>query len=98
VANLSFELRDPDAAHVEAVRLAVRKAQAEAQAMAEAAGQRLGVPLQMTSGGYAIPRYSRAMDMAAETMQAVAAPTPIEAGMLTIMANVNITYRLESVR
>ena len=95
VHNLSFELRDPDAAHRDALRLAVAKAQAEAQVMAEAAGQRLGPPLQMSSGGYAIPRYAR--DMAGEVMMAQApAPTPIEGGTLTIMANVSITYRLES--
>ena len=95
VHNLSFELRDPDAAHREALRLAVAKAQAEAQVMAEAAGQRLGPPLQMSSGGYAVPRYAR--DMAGEVAMAQApVPTPIEGGMLTIMASVSITYRLES--
>jgi uncharacterized protein YggE len=97
VANLTFELRDPDSAHIEALRAAVRKAQTEAQAMAEAAGQRLGPPLQMSSGGYAIPRYAR--DMAAEGIamaQAAPPPTPVEPGMLTIMASVSITYRLES--
>jgi uncharacterized protein len=96
VAHLTFELRDPDSAHVEALRVAVRKAQTEAQAMAEAAGQRLGPPLQMSSGGYAIPRYAR--DMAGEIAMAQAAPppTPVEPGLLTIMASVSITYRLES--
>jgi len=94
VANLSFELKDPDAAHRDALRVAVQKAQAEAQVMAEAAGQRLGPPLQMTSGGYAIPRYAR--DMAADVMMAQAPPpTPVEPGLLTIMASVSITYRLE---
>jgi uncharacterized protein YggE len=95
VANLYFELRDPEAARLEAVRAAVRKAQAEAQIMAETAGQRLGAPLQMNSGGYAIPRaYDRAVEMA---MQApAAAPTPIEPGVLSVGATVTITYRLES--
>jgi uncharacterized protein YggE len=96
VANLSFELRDPEAAHLEAVRMAVRKAQAEAQALAEAAGQRLGPPLNMSSGGYSVPRYARAMDMVMEAQAAAPPPTPIEAGTLTITANVSITYRLEA--
>jgi uncharacterized protein YggE len=93
VAGLSFELRDPDAAHEAALRLAVTKAQRQAQAMAQAAGQRLGDPITIQSGGFNQPRMYRQMDMAME-MQA-AAPTPIEAGVLTIGANVTITYRLE---
>jgi uncharacterized protein YggE len=94
VHNLSFELKDPDAAHRDALRAAVTKAQLEAQTMAEAAGQRLGPPLQMTSGGYAIPRYARDMAVA-EVAMAQAPPTPVEPGLLTIMASVTITYRLE---
>jgi uncharacterized protein len=95
VANLSFELRDPQSARIEALRLAVARARNEAQAMAEAAGERLGAVLNMTTGSYGIPRSyapEMAMDMA---RQAAAPPTPIEAGMLTIVANVTITFRLE---
>jgi uncharacterized protein YggE len=95
VAGLSFELRDPQAARNEALRLAVTRARSEAEVMAEAAGQRLGVPLNITTGGYAVPRYARAMDMVMEA-QAAPPPTPIEAGTLSVHANVTIVYRLEN--
>jgi uncharacterized protein YggE len=95
VANLHFELKDPQAARTEALRLAVARARGEAQAMAEAAGERLGSVLNMTTGSYGIPR-SYAPEMAMDMVRAQAAPpTPIEAGMLTIVANVTITFRLE---
>ena len=95
VANLSFELRDELAARLESLRLAVSRARSEAEAMAQAAGNRLGPALNITTGGYAIPRYGRAaaMDMA---MQAPAPPTPIEGGMLSITAHVTVTFRLEN--
>jgi uncharacterized protein YggE len=96
VAGLSFELRDPQAARNEALRLAVTRARSEAEVMADAAGQRLGVPLNITTGGYAVPKYARAMDMMMEAQQAPAPPTPIEAGTLTIHANVTIVYKLEN--
>src|SRR5687767_6464654 len=96
VAGLSFELRDPQAARNVALRLAVTRARSEAEVMADAAGQRLGVPLNITTGGYAVPKYARAMDMMMEAQQAPAPPTPIEAGTLTIHANVTIVYKLEN--
>jgi uncharacterized protein len=95
VAGLSFELKDPQAARNEALRLAITRARAEAEVMAEAAGQRLGLPLNISTGGYAVPRYARQMDMVSESM-AQAAPTPIEAGTLTVQANVTIIYKLEN--
>jgi len=93
VANLTYELRDPDAARRDALRLAIEKARGEAQVMAEAAGQRLGPPLNITTSSYAPPRFAGRvmMDMAQESL---AAPTPIEPGMLSVSATVNITFRL----
>lgn len=92
VANLSFELRDPEAARMEALRLAVAKARAEAEVLASAAGQRLGPPLSLTSSSHYQPRMYR--DLAVAEM-AAAAPTPIEAGSLTITATVSAVYRME---
>lgn len=94
VANLTYELRDPDVARRDALRLAVEKARGEAQVMAEAAGQRLGPPLNMSTTYYAPPRYAGRvmMDMAQESL--AAPPTPIEPGMLSVSATVNVTFRL----
>ena len=93
VANLSFELKDMESARLDALRMAVQKARAEAEAVAAAAGQKLGPPqsISSSSGWQPQPMYRRdvAMEMAA------AAPTPIESGNLSIVANVSITYLLE---
>lgn len=96
IANLSFELRDPESARLEALRLAVQKARAEAEVVAAAAGQRLGRPQSISSSSGYQPMYRR-MEMAQDmAMSARAAPpTPIEAGSLTVTANVNIVYLLE---
>jgi uncharacterized protein len=95
VASLSFELKDPQSARVEALRLAMVKAQAEAAAIARAAGQRLGAPLNITTGGYAVPFATEGFAMQARAMQDV--PTPIEAGTLKVTAQVTVTYKLEGI-
>jgi len=95
IDNLSFELRDSESARLEALRRAVEKARAEAEVVATAAGQKLGPPLSISSssGWTPQPMYRRAdMGMA---MEAQAAPTPIEAGNLTVTGTVSITYQLE---
>lgn len=95
IANLSFELRDPESARLEALRIAVTKARAEAEVVAQAAGQRLGKPqsISSSSGWQPQPMYRRDMEM----LQAAPAapPTPVEAGSLTVTANVSISYLLE---
>lgn len=93
IANLSFELRDPESARQEALRIAVERARREAETLASAAGQKLGPPLNLSSSSFYEPRQYRARDM--EMAVAAAAPTPIEAGSLTITANVNAVYRME---
>lgn len=96
VANLSFELRDPESARMEALRIAVERARREAETLATAAGQRLGPPLNLSSSSHYQPRQYMMRDMAEMGMAAPpAAPTPIEAGSLTITANVNAVYRME---
>ena len=97
VANISFRLRDPHSAHIEAVAIAMRNARREAEAVAEAAGERLGPALNINTGGYhapppPMPMYARAeMDMAQ-------AATPVESGTLTIVATVNVVYELAGAR
>ena len=94
VAGLDFELKDPQSARLEALRLAVAKARGEAEAMAQAAGQRLGPPLNITTHGFIEPRAMRMQEGAVmDMMQAV--PTPIEPGTLQVTANVTVTFRLE---
>ena len=96
IHNLSFELRDVEAARLEALRLATTRARREAEVLASAAGQTLGVPVSISSSSYFEPRQYRMeavrMDMAGAPAPP---PTPIEGGTLTITANVNIVYRME---
>jgi uncharacterized protein len=97
VTNISFRLRDPHAAHIEAAQIAMRNARREAEAIAEAAGERLGPALNISTGGYhapppPMPMYARAeMDMAM-------AQTPVETGTLTVVATVNVVYTLAGPR
>lgn len=95
IANLSFELKDTEAARLEALRAAVGKARAEAEVVAAAAGQRLGAPQNITSSAHWAPQPMYRRDMAVMEMQAAAPPTPVEAGNLTITATVSINYLLE---
>jgi uncharacterized protein YggE len=94
IDGLSFELRDPQAARLEALRIAVEHARTEAQTMADAAGQKLGVPQSMSSSSSYNPQPM--YRMAADVALAVAPPpTPVEPGNLSISANVSITFLLE---
>lgn len=94
IANLSFELKDTDAARLEALRIAVQKARAEAEVVAAAAGQKLGAPLSISSSSHWAPQPMYRRDAMAE-VAAIAPPTPVEPGSLTIQASVSINYKLE---
>ena len=97
IANLSFELKDSEAARLEALRIAVAKARAEAEVVAAAAGQRLGKPQSISSSSHWQPQPMYRRDMAEMAAVAAAPPTPVEAGNLTIQATVSINYLLEDI-
>lgn len=94
VTNVRFELRDPRTVHLEAVQLAMQNARREAETVAAAAGQRLGPPLNITTGAYAPPP----SPMPGYRMDAMemAAATPVEPGVLTVTAHVHVVYRIEN--
>jgi uncharacterized protein YggE len=90
----SFTLANPDSARREALATAVRRAQADAEVMARAAGQKLGVVLEMSSGGgMEQPMFDRGpMLMSA---RAEGAPeTPVATGMIKVRANVTMRIQL----
>jgi uncharacterized protein len=93
VAGLNFELRNPEAARVDALREAMGRARREAEAVAAAAGQQLGEPMTINVGGYYEPRPPMPSPMAMRAEMAMA-DTPIEGGQLTIGATVSVVYRL----
>jgi uncharacterized protein len=93
LANLSFELKDPDEARIAALQQAVSQAKREAEAVAAAAGRTLGDPLEITINS----DMGRPMPMYAERGVAMAqsADTPVEGGTLTITATIHVVYRLD---
>lgn len=96
ISNLRFEVRDPEPYRQEALREAVRKARGEAETIAEALGMRLGAALEVEGG--ADITFARGVSFQAESLMrdaADAVPTPIEAGLETIPAEVRIRFRLE---
>ncbi len=94
VAGLTFEIRDPEPHRQEALRRAVAKARGEAEVMAEALGMRLGDPITV-QGGAQVPMPRGLSAMRGDVMMAMeAAPTPVEAGLQNVTANVTIQYRL----
>lgn len=95
IANLSFELRDPEAARLEALREAMKRARAEAAVLADAADQRLGPPLNISSSSHFEPRQYRMEAVRMDMSVPAPPPTPIESGMLTVTATVNVSYRIE---
>jgi uncharacterized protein YggE len=95
VTDLSFQLRDPEAARQEALRLAVGKARTEAETIAAALGRRLGPALAATStGAFAPPRPMQQMRSMAVAEMAMA-PPPIEPGVIEVEALVSVIYSLE---
>ncbi len=92
--GISFQLRDPDAARRDALKLAMETARQDAQALAQAAGQTLGPLLQITTGvEQPRPLFAMRADRAAPAA-APAPPTPVEPGQLEITATVTVVYRL----
>lgn len=89
VAGLNFQLRDPEAARNEAIRLAITKARAEAETVAQALGGTLGQALSVSTTGALPPPRPMARAYAAD--MAMAAP-PIEPGVLEVSAQVAIIF------
>lgn len=93
VAGLSFDLRDPQAARLDALEDALATARREAEALARAAGVTLGPPVSIhTSGGGPVPP---PMPYRSVMMDAAQAETPIEGGTLTVTAHVTVVYRID---
>ncbi len=90
IAGLAYQLRDREAAYLEALGKAVKRARVQAEALAEAAGQELGPPhrISTTSG----VRFAESVPMQASLR--ASAPTPIEGGTVQVTATVTAHYRI----
>jgi uncharacterized protein YggE len=99
VSSLSFQLRDPEAARQDALRLAVERARVEAETIATALGRRLGPALSASSTGFfAPPRIMEMRAMAAPAAEMAMAPPPIEPGIIEVSAQVSVIYSLDPAR
>lgn len=93
VTGIAFELSEPEEAYHEALRMAIEKARREAEVVAGALGEMLGPPVEVSTGGFSVPRpMMRVAPMAME--MAESAQPPVEPGELEIQASVSITYTL----
>ncbi len=89
INGVSFSIKDPEALQQQAIALAAKKARSNAEAIAKALGvQVLGVyQAETIEAGSPV----RPMMMSARAMTPASAPTPIEAGDLTVSASVAVT-------
>jgi uncharacterized protein YggE len=92
---IRFGIRNSDALRAQALRQALERGRAEAQAIAAGLGVRLGRVLDASTASAPprpMPVAMMARGMAAD---AVAAPTPVEAGEQTVTASVSLVYAIE---
>ena len=89
--SISFGLSDYEKYYNEALKEAVKAAKTRAETIADVLGVALKSPLTITeNGGYEPVRgYGAYDDM---YLKAQAAPTPVEAGTITVKANVSMVY------
>jgi uncharacterized protein YggE len=98
VSGIRFELSDAQGAYHDALREAIARATTEARVAASALGLRLGLPIQVSTGGFRPPGIQPAIRGMA-MLQADAAervPTPVQPGEIEVEANVTIIWRLET--
>lgn len=93
VQGIAFQLRDPEAARIDALQEALDRARTEAEALAAAAAQRLGLLLAVSTGGRPPVPVAYDMEMARATFQR--SVTPIEPGTMEVSATVTVVYALE---
>lgn len=93
VNSLSYSLRDDSGARSDAIAKAARDAQAQAQALASALGVKLGKVIKASTESEIRP--IPLMASARFSAMAAAAPTPIQAGQVTVPATVSLTYAIQ---
>jgi uncharacterized protein YggE len=94
IHRLLFNLKDEQAAQLQALRLASSKAKAKAEAMAEALGLRIVTVLSITEGERGVRPIVMAQARGAQMETLAAAPTPVEAGTIEVRSSVTLTAEL----
>jgi len=93
IHRLIFNLKDEHGAQLQALRLAAGKAKAKAEEMASALGLKIVKVLSATEGERAIRPIVMPQPRGAQ-MEALAAPTPVEAGTIEVRSSVTLTGEL----
>jgi len=94
---VTFSAKNNEAAYDQALKLAAQKAREKADVLAAASGAQLGALKSLAeTGDYGYNPYVTAKYAAADAGEAVAAPTQVDTGMVTISATVSATYALEN--
>ena len=94
VNSIQFMIEAPTTLQMQARALAVKDAESKAQTLADASGVKLGKPVtitEATSGGSSPIVYAESV--AAD--HSLRTSTPIEAGELTVTANITVVYEIE---
>ena len=94
IHRLIFNLKDEQAAQLQALRLASSKAKAKAEAMAEALGLRVVTVLSVVEADRGVRPVMVAQPRAAQMEALSAAPTPVEAGTVEVRSSVTVTAEL----
>jgi uncharacterized protein len=97
IMGISFTLKNDAEARRDAIRKATADSKAKAQAMADALGLTLGRVMQATTGGVQARPYRYNMPqgmMSRGVMEAMDAPTPVEAGEVNVSAEVTVEFAI----
>jgi uncharacterized protein len=94
IHRLLFNLKDEQAAQLQALRLASAKARTKAEAMAEALGLRVVTVLSIVEGDRGVSPIVMAQARGAQMATLAAAPTSIEAGTIEVRSSVTLTAEL----
>jgi len=93
INRLVFTLKDEQSAQLQALRLASEKAKAKAEEMAAALGLKMVRVLSVTEGDRGVRPIPMPLARSV-SMEAAAAPTPVEAGTIEVRASVTVTGEL----
>ncbi len=94
IHRLVFNLKDEQAAQLEALKLASSKAKVKAQAMAEALGLKIVKVLSVVEGDRGVRPILMAQARNAQMEGLAAAPTPVEPGTVEVRSSVTLTAEI----
>lgn len=95
ITGISFTIEDPNPLLKIAREKAILNAMDKAKQMSQASSVKLGKLIYISDSTSSIPRYENAYMKLADSRGIAAAPTPISAGELEYVVNVQLVYQLD---